>query len=67
MAVAQSGVCLHSMHEALASIPTCHKQDVVAHSCKPGALEVEIGGCGVQGQPHLHSTFKASLSYVRLS
>jgi hypothetical protein len=36
VAVAQSGVCLHSMHEALASIPTCHKQDVVAHSCNTG-------------------------------
>lgn len=41
MAVAQSGVCLPSMCEALGSIPTCHKLDVVAHSCNTGSRQMK--------------------------
>lgn len=43
MAVAQLGVCLPSMHEALDSIPTCHKLDMVVHFCNTGNRQMKAG------------------------
>lgn len=39
---------------------------MVAHVCHPSTWEAEVGeSLQVQGQPGLHSEFKASLTYIK--
>lgn len=38
---------------------------MVAWTSHPNTLEVEAGSSYIQGHPQLHSTFKASLEYIR--
>ena len=38
---------------------------MVEHSCQPSTQEMEAGGSIAQGQPGLHSKFKASLGCLR--
>lgn len=38
---------------------------VVMNTCQPSAQEVEAGGSGIHGHPHLYSELKGSLGYMR--
>lgn len=40
---------------------------MAVHTCYPSTQEVEVGGSGVQGQPQLHSEFKAILGHMKSS
>lgn len=42
------------------------KLDLVVHTYNPSTWEVEVGGSEIQTHPYLHSTFEASLGYMKL-
>lgn len=57
------------MHKVLGLIPSPHhiNQPWWNMAEIPILVRLEAGESGVQGHPHQHSRFEASLSYVRLS
>lgn len=62
--VAEVTVFLHMLHDPtllICLLKTTGHLGLVVHICDPSTHKVET-----QGHPWLHSTFKASLGYIRL-